>query len=233
MFPAVSRHTGFKVTLVTMVLLATAAAGVLAYGTDPYWGQFRHGVGVDPLRPPRTQGLMAAGSLLMCLAVVGLIVGGGRRVFWLPVHGDRYVSPLGIAPGPVLVVARLERSPPPVRVSRGGLLDPLRLELLDDPPVLSVFLDRYEIRTGRWVSSLRLPSYPSDVILSPDGTRIAYSNDEGELAVADAVTGRQLLMGNADVRILYSVADRPSPLYRNAIGDELVYVESGSGVWER
>jgi homogentisate 1,2-dioxygenase len=43
----------------------------------------------------------------------------------------------------------------------------------------------------------------------------------------DAVTGRQLLMANADVRLLYVVADQPSPLYRDAIGDELVYVESG------
>jgi homogentisate 1,2-dioxygenase len=51
-------------------------------------------------------------------------------------------------------------------------------------------------------------------------------------AAGDAVTGRRLLMANPDVRILYAVADRPSPLYRNAIGDELVYVESGSGVVE-
>ncbi len=49
---------------------------------------------------------------------------------------------------------------------------------------------------------------------------------------SDAVTGRHLLMGNADVRILYAAADRPSPLYRNAMGDELVYVESGGGVAE-
>jgi homogentisate 1,2-dioxygenase len=49
---------------------------------------------------------------------------------------------------------------------------------------------------------------------------------------ADAVTGRQLLMTNPDVRLLYAVADRPSPLYRNAIGDELVYVESGTGALE-
>jgi homogentisate 1,2-dioxygenase len=46
---------------------------------------------------------------------------------------------------------------------------------------------------------------------------------------ADAVTGRQLLMANPDVRILYAVADQPSPLYRDAVGDELAYVESGSG----
>ncbi len=49
---------------------------------------------------------------------------------------------------------------------------------------------------------------------------------------ADAVTGRQLLLGNPDVRLSYVVADQPSPLYRNAGGDECVYVESGQGVVE-
>jgi homogentisate 1,2-dioxygenase len=49
---------------------------------------------------------------------------------------------------------------------------------------------------------------------------------------ADAVLGRQHLLANADVRISYAVATAPSPLYRNAIGDECVYVESGSGVVE-
>jgi homogentisate 1,2-dioxygenase len=49
---------------------------------------------------------------------------------------------------------------------------------------------------------------------------------------ADAVTGRQLLLGNADVRIGYVAATAPSPLYRNAVGDECVYVESGAGVVE-
>jgi homogentisate 1,2-dioxygenase len=45
---------------------------------------------------------------------------------------------------------------------------------------------------------------------------------------ADPVLGRQPLLANDDVRISYVVADRPSPLYRNAIGDECVYVESGT-----
>ncbi len=49
---------------------------------------------------------------------------------------------------------------------------------------------------------------------------------------ADPVTGRQLLLANDDVRISYAVADRPSPLYRNAVGDECVYVESGSATVE-
>jgi homogentisate 1,2-dioxygenase len=49
---------------------------------------------------------------------------------------------------------------------------------------------------------------------------------------ADAVTGRQLLLANDDVRISYAVADTPSPLYRNAVGDECVYVESGTATVE-
>jgi len=49
---------------------------------------------------------------------------------------------------------------------------------------------------------------------------------------ADLVTGRQLLLGNDDLRISYVIADQPSPLYRNGSGDELVYVEAGSAVLE-
>jgi homogentisate 1,2-dioxygenase len=49
---------------------------------------------------------------------------------------------------------------------------------------------------------------------------------------ADAVTGRHVLFANADVRLSYVAATAPSPLYRNAFGDELLYVESGSGAAE-
>src|SRR5262245_49993235 len=49
---------------------------------------------------------------------------------------------------------------------------------------------------------------------------------------ADAVLGRQHLLANDDVRISYVVADTPSPLYRNAIGDECLYVEAGRAVVE-
>ncbi|MEV6379487.1 homogentisate 1,2-dioxygenase [Streptomyces sp. NPDC051773] len=43
----------------------------------------------------------------------------------------------------------------------------------------------------------------------------------------DAVTGRRLLLGNEDVRLAYVAADTASPYYRNAIGDECLYVEDG------
>jgi homogentisate 1,2-dioxygenase len=48
----------------------------------------------------------------------------------------------------------------------------------------------------------------------------------------DHVTGRRLVLGNADVRISYAVGAAASPLYRNAIGDECVYIESGRGTVE-
>jgi homogentisate 1,2-dioxygenase len=48
----------------------------------------------------------------------------------------------------------------------------------------------------------------------------------------DAVTGRRLVLGNADVRISYAVSSKPSPLYRNAVGDECVYIEDGAATVE-
>jgi homogentisate 1,2-dioxygenase len=49
---------------------------------------------------------------------------------------------------------------------------------------------------------------------------------------SDVVTGRRLVLGNGDVRISYAVAGAPSPLYRNGLGDECVYVEAGRAVVE-
>ncbi len=40
------------------------------------------------------------------------------------------------------------------------------------------------------------------------------------------------MLGNADVRISYVVTEGTSPLYRNAVGDELVFVEAGRAVVE-
>ena len=48
----------------------------------------------------------------------------------------------------------------------------------------------------------------------------------------DLVDGRQLLMANDDVRLSFVAADRSSELYRNATGDELVYVQSGAARFE-
>ncbi len=46
---------------------------------------------------------------------------------------------------------------------------------------------------------------------------------------ADLVTGRTVLLVNDDVEIAWVEAHTDSGLYRNAVGDELVYVQAGSG----
>ncbi len=45
----------------------------------------------------------------------------------------------------------------------------------------------------------------------------------------DAVTGRRPILVNDDVEVSWVVAEGQSGLYRNAIGDELVYVQAGHG----
>ncbi len=70
----------------------------------------------------------------------------------------------------------------------------------------------------------RTPNHP----LKPRHLRLPALTTGG-----DAVAGRRLLLANNDVRISYVVAAASaSPLYRNAIGDECVFVEAGHGVVE-
>ncbi|MCJ0977442.1 homogentisate 1,2-dioxygenase [Rhodococcus sp. ARC_M12] len=49
---------------------------------------------------------------------------------------------------------------------------------------------------------------------------------------SDLVRHRRLILSNVDVRISYVVADSPSVLYSNGIGDEVIYIESGSAILE-
>ena len=51
-------------------------------------------------------------------------------------------------------------------------------------------------------------------------------------AGGDLITGRHLLVGNDDVRLCWATATGSSGLYRDAIGDELVFVQDGHGVLE-
>jgi homogentisate 1,2-dioxygenase len=72
------------------------------------------------------------------------------------------------------------------------------------------------------------PNHP----LKPRHLRLHDLFPPGVIADTDVVTGRRLILGNADVRISYVVAAKESPLYRNSVGDEIVYLESGSAVVE-
>jgi homogentisate 1,2-dioxygenase len=73
----------------------------------------------------------------------------------------------------------------------------------------------------------RTPNHP----LKPRHLRLHTLFEDG--AAACPVEGRRMILGNNDVRIGYVVTGTdPSPVYRNAIGDECVYVQSGSGTVE-
>jgi len=67
------------------------------------------------------------------------------------------------------------------------------------------------------------PNHP----LQPRHLRLHDLFDAKAVRTSDPVTGRRLVLGNGDVRISYAVSARPSPWYRNGVGDECVYVERG------
>jgi homogentisate 1,2-dioxygenase len=90
-------------------------------------------------------------------------------------------------------------------------------------------------------SSLLYHRYPPTAILAADAVPEAdpglAPNEPllprhlrtGTLAAGgDLVTGRTLLLGNAHVRLLVAQPTGPSGLYRNATGDEIVYLREGN-----
>ena len=75
----------------------------------------------------------------------------------------------------------------------------------------------------------RTPNHP----LKPRHLKLHSLFPEPGTAGACPVEGRRLVLGNNDVRIAYVVTGTDaSPLYRNAIGDECVFVQAGSGTVE-
>ncbi|MEQ7004957.1 cupin domain-containing protein [Actinopolymorpha sp. B17G11] len=72
------------------------------------------------------------------------------------------------------------------------------------------------------------PNHP----LVPRHLKLHGLFENAEWKALDPVTGRRLVLGNADVRISYVWAGQPSPCYRNAVGDECVYVEAGTATVE-
>lgn len=80
--------TGFADTLrivfvpVLLLFLATASAAVMAYGTNAVWGQYQHGFEFI-LFARRFQWPMATLSLLLCLVMLGMVIAGRKRAWWL------------------------------------------------------------------------------------------------------------------------------------------------------
>ena len=81
----------------------------------------------------------------------------------------------------------------------------------------------HQRRTGNGAPVAAFGRRPTPALAHP-GPRLAPGGD--------LVTGRHVLFGNTDVTVCWARADRPSEIYRNAAGDELVYVQSGRPTFE-
>jgi homogentisate 1,2-dioxygenase len=75
--------------------------------------------------------------------------------------------------------------------------------------------------------ALRDPALAANHPLRPRHFRLPELFPPPLWGATDAVTGRRTIVGNGDVRVAYIVAGAASPLYRNAIGDECIFVEAG------
>lgn len=111
-------------------------------------------------------------------------------------------------------VMRIERGPSPAMSFHAN--DPLR---------------PHHLRTPRLAATT-----PGGVVALGDvATSVGGSVPGGDAAAGrdtDTVRNRHPLLAGQGVELAVAFADTTSPLYRNAIGDELCYVQSGSGVVE-
>jgi hypothetical protein len=78
-----------------LIVFATASAAVVAYGTHPDLAQYTRGLAVIMVSR-RLMWPMIAISLLLCVALLGLVISGKRRAWWL----------IGLAPVLALFVHR-------------------------------------------------------------------------------------------------------------------------------
>jgi hypothetical protein len=65
-----------------LLVLAAVPAALVAYGIDPAWAQYPHGVELI-LLSRRLQWPLTALTLLLCVALIGLVISGKRRAWWL------------------------------------------------------------------------------------------------------------------------------------------------------
>ena len=65
-----------------LLVLAAIPATLIAYGIDPFWAQYPHGIELI-LLSRRFQGPLIAIVLILCLTLIGLMIAGKRRAWWL------------------------------------------------------------------------------------------------------------------------------------------------------
>ncbi len=85
---------------VLLLFFAILTAAVMAYGTHPAWAQFPNGLEFIMLTR-RLQWPLVAVALILCLILLGLIIAGRRRAWWL----------IGLGPVLALFVHRFASDP--------------------------------------------------------------------------------------------------------------------------
>ena len=65
-----------------LIGLAILSAGVMAYGTEPNWAQYPHGIEFIMLSR-RLEWPLVSISILLCIALIALVVAGKRRAWFL------------------------------------------------------------------------------------------------------------------------------------------------------
>jgi hypothetical protein len=94
----------------------------MAYGTNPFWAQFHHGLELI-LLTRRLQWPIVALSLSLCLGLLALVIGGRRRTWWL----------LGLAPVLALFAHRFATDP----FAAFSILDPPQFVAADQASFLA------------------------------------------------------------------------------------------------
>jgi hypothetical protein len=85
---------------VILLLFATLAAAGMAYGTDASWARYQHGIDFI-IAARRVQWPLAVLAIVLCLVLVGLVIAGRRRAWWL----------IGLGPVLALFVHRFVADP--------------------------------------------------------------------------------------------------------------------------
>jgi hypothetical protein len=85
---------------VLLLAIAVLSAAVAAYGTHPFWAQYAHGVELI-VWSRRLEWPLVLFSLILCIVLLGLIVSGKRRAWWL----------IGLGPVLALFVHRFVTDP--------------------------------------------------------------------------------------------------------------------------
>ncbi|HEY1923482.1 MAG TPA: hypothetical protein VGG44_12090, partial [Tepidisphaeraceae bacterium] len=65
-----------------LLILAAIPAAVIAYGIDPNWMQYPHGLSVI-LFARRFEWPLIALTLVLCVALLALVISGKKRAWWL------------------------------------------------------------------------------------------------------------------------------------------------------